>query len=78
MEDMRGERNMEFGGLVDAVWYQAVMKQQREKEKPERNKEEMAVLYLLQPISKIVEILNDDGNIIGKSNESEEVTRSTI
>ena len=69
---------MECGGLVDPIWYQAVMKKQREKESPEKKKEEMAVLYLLQPISKIVEILNDDGNIIGKSNESEEVTRSTI
>ena len=64
--------------MVDPIWYQAVMKKQREKESPEKKKEEMAVLYLLQPISKIVEILNDDGDIIGKSNESEEVTRSTI
>ena len=68
MEDMRGERKIEFGGLVDAVWYQAVMKKQREKQRPEKNKEEMAVLYLL----------HDDGDIIGKSSESEEVTRSTI
>ena len=31
------------------------------------NKEKMAVLCLLQPLSKIVEILTDDGDIIGKS-----------
>ena len=67
LEDMRGERKMECGGLVDPVWYQAVMKKQREKERPEINKEKMAVLCLLQPLSKIVEILTDDGDIIGKS-----------
>ena len=70
LDDMRGERKMECGGLVDQVdpfWYQAVMKKQREKERPEINKEKMAVLCLLQPLSKIVEILTDDGDIIGKS-----------
>ena len=38
----------------------------------------MALLFLLQPLFNIVEILYDDGGIIGKSSESEEVTRSTI
>ena len=35
LEDMRGERKMKCGGLVDPVWYQ-VMKKQREKERPEK------------------------------------------
>ena len=48
LKGMRGMRKMEYGCLVDPVWYQAVMKKQREKERPEKNQEEKAVLKGVQ------------------------------
>ena len=43
LADMREERKMECGGSVDLVWYQAVMKKRRQKEKEDTNKKEIAL-----------------------------------
>ena len=71
LEDMRGDRKMECGGSVDPVWYRAVMKKQREKEKSDANKEEMANQFLFKPLSAIEEILNTEGDLVKRSSESE-------
>ena len=53
LDDMRGDRKMECGGSVDPVWYQAVMKKQREKERSQENQKVMSTQFLFQPLSKI-------------------------
>ena len=64
LADMREERKMECGGSVDNVWYQAVMKKRRQKEKEEKNREEMALKFQFKPIE---ELFNEEGDL--KSSE---------
>ena len=72
LEDMRGERKMECGGSVDPVWYHAVMKKQREKERSAENQTVMSNQFLFQPLSKIEELLNENGELVSSEGEDEE------
>lgn len=68
LADMRSDRKMKCGGSVDPVWYQAVMKKRQQKEKEERNKEEIASQFQFKPLSEIEELLDEEGDL--KSSES--------
>ena len=78
LEDMRGDRKMECGGSVDPVWYQAVMKKQREKERSVENQKVMSAQFLFQPLSKIEELLNDNGEVVSESEKSDDEDDNNI
>ena len=78
LDDMRGDRKMECGGSVDPVWYQAVMKKQREKERSEENQNVMSTQFLFQPLSKIEELLNENGEIVSESENSDDETDNNL
>ena len=69
LEDMRGERKMTCGGEVDPVWYQAVMKRRRQKEKEDKNKAELATQFQFMPLSEIEDMLDDEGELVRKSSK---------
>ena len=75
LADMREERKMECGGSVDNVWYQAVMKKRRQKEKEEKNREEMALQFQFKPIEEIEELFNEEGDL-KSSEDSDAVEKS--
>jgi hypothetical protein len=70
LEDMREERKMECGGSVDPVWYQAVMKKRRQKEREEKNKDEMAQQFQFKPMEEIEGLLDEEGEV--KSSDDSE------
>ena len=78
LEDMRGDRKMECGGSVDPVWYQAAMKKQREKERSVENHKVMSAQFLFQPLSKIEELLNDNGEVVSESEKSDDEDDNNI
>ena len=69
---------MECGGSVDPVWYQAVMKKQREKERSVENQKVMSAQFLFQPLSKIEELLNDNGKVVSESEKSDDEDDNNI
>ena len=69
LADQRNDRRMECGGSVDPVWYQAVMRRRREKEREEKNREKMDSQFLFKPLSEEDEMLDNDGDV--KESEDE-------
>ena len=69
-EDQRTERKMECGREVDVVWYQAMMKKQRAKEKLETYRKQMNSQFLYKTLQEIEETLLEDGSLSNSSDES--------
>ena len=71
-EDQKSGRRMECGKQVDPVWYQAMMKKQRERERLEAYREERDRQFLYHPLSHIEGILREDGSLSSTGDISEE------
>ena len=68
-EDQKNERKQYCDRAVDPVWYTAMMRKQRERERNEKAKEEMAGLMSYKSLSEIETALADSGEILEPSPE---------
>ena len=71
-EDQKSGRQMECGKEVDPVWYQAMMKRQRARERLEAYREERDRQFLYHPLSHIEEMLREDGSLSSAGDTSDE------
>ena len=63
-EDQKGERKKHCDKAVDIVWYTAMMKRHRLKERSEEAKREMSERMAFKPLEEIENILEEDGEIL--------------
>ena len=78
LQDQRTERKMECGREVDPVWYHAMMRKQRERERLEAYREERARQFEFQPISHIEGLLQEDGGLSSDTDSNEGPTAAKI
>jgi hypothetical protein len=72
-ENMKnGDRRMECDHGVDPVWYCAMLRKQRLKERHEEYKKKMKENFEMKNLDEITEILNDDGVFEEEEQEKEE------
>ena len=71
-EDQKTDRKMICSKGVDPVWYQTMMRAQREKEKKEEYRRVRDQDFQYKDIDKITEILIESGEIITDSNSDKE------
>lgn len=69
LQDQRTNRQMECGRKVDPVWYHAVMRKQREREKLAAYREERERHFQYQPMSAIEQLLREDGELSSDSDD---------
>ena len=70
MPDQKSARILECDHGVDPVWYAAMMRKQREREKSDEYKKEQHELFLYKDLDVIEEILANDGNLTKTEGES--------
>ena len=69
-EDQKTDRKMECSKGVDPVWYHAMMRRQRLRERLEEYKEQREKQFEYQSLDKITELLNEDGVIVWTDRET--------
>ena len=75
-EDMKKDREMECDHGVDPVWYAAMMKKQRSREKSEEYKKKQQEQFATVDLDKISDLLNEDGGLV--SSEEEDDSNSEV
>ena len=78
-EDQKGERKQTCDRAVDPVWYTAMMKKQRLKERSEAARKEMQEIMQFKSLEDIEELLQADGSLLeqehskdGENNDDDE------
>ena len=64
LEDQRKDRRMECDKGVDPTWYASMMKRQRQRERSDAYKQEMAERFMSVEIDSIGDIIGDDGSLL--------------
>ena len=72
-EDQKGERKQICDRAVDPVWYTAMMRKQRLRERDQAAKKEMQELMQFKSLEEIEEVLREDGVMLEESPQKSDV-----
>ena len=67
-----GDRKMECDHGVDPVWYAAMIRKQRMREREEEYKEKMKATFEMKSLDDITEILNEHGMVLEDEDDDSE------